>query len=92
METSVMLHAAPELVGPLSDAGPGAARQFKLRGLRERWVWAPRSWTRVTDDTGVGDPRGATAEQGARFVAAVTERIASFLAELAAADLNDLYE
>jgi creatinine amidohydrolase len=55
-------------------------------------VWAPRSWTRVTDDTGVGDPRGATAEQGARFVAAVTERIASFLAELAAADLNDLYE
>jgi creatinine amidohydrolase len=92
METSVMLHAAPELVGPLSDAGPGAARQFKLRGLRERWVWAPRSWTRVTDDTGVGDPRGATAEQGARFVAAVTERIGSFLAELAAADLNDLYE
>ena len=92
METSVLLHAAPELVGPLSDAGPGAARQFKLRGLRERWAWAPRQWTRVTDDTGVGDPRGATAEQGARYAHAVTERIAEFLTELAAADVHDLYE
>ena len=28
METSVMLHVAPELVRPLSEAGPGRARRY----------------------------------------------------------------
>ena len=87
-----MLHVAPELVRPLSEAGAGAARSFKLTGLRERWVWAPRAWTQVTDDTGVGDPRGATAEKGAAYAAAVTEKLAAFLVELAASDAEDLYE
>ena len=35
LETSVMLHLAPELVLPLSEAGRGNARQFRIRGLRE---------------------------------------------------------
>ncbi len=91
METSMMLHIAPELVRPLSEAGTGAARSFKLKGLREKWVWAPRAWTQVTDDTGIGDPRGATAEKGAAYAGAVTEKIAGFLVELAASDAKDLY-
>ncbi len=92
METSVMLHCAPALVRPLTDAGPGAARGFKLKGLRERWVWAPREWSQVTDDTGVGDPREATADKGAAYARLVSEKIAGFLVELAAADPSDLYE
>lgn len=92
METSLLLHLTPELVRPLSEAGAGAARTFALRGLKERWVWAPRAWTRVTDDTGVGDPRQATAELGARFFNDVTGKIANFLVELAACDPNKLYE
>lgn len=92
LETSVMLHLRPELVHPLSDAGPGRARAFKLRGLREGWAWAPRDWSRVTDDTGVGDPRAATREKGKRYFEAVAEAIAGFLVELAAADPADLYE
>jgi creatinine amidohydrolase len=91
METSVILHLAPELVLPLSEAGSGAARRFKIAALREGWAWAPRRWTRVTKDTGVGDPKAATAEKGARYVAAVAARIAAFLVELAAADPDDLY-
>jgi creatinine amidohydrolase len=91
LETSVMLHAAPELVRPLSEAGPGAARPFRLQGLRERWVWAQREWTRVTEDTGIGDPREATAEKGAEYARLVVEKVASFLVELAAVELNDLY-
>src|SRR5712692_8383614 len=91
METSVILHLAPELVLPLSEAGAGAARRFKIAALREGWAWAPRRWTRVTKDTGVGDPKAATAEKGARYVAAVAARIADFLVELAAADPDDLY-
>ncbi len=91
METSVMLHLAPERVRPLSEAGPGAARRFTVTGLREGWAWAPRQWTQVTDDTGVGNPAAATAEKGARYVEAVTQKIADFLVELAAADPDNLY-
>jgi creatinine amidohydrolase len=91
LETSLMLHVAPELVRPLSEAGPGTARRFKVAALREGWAWAPRLWTRVTDDTGVGNPKAATVEKGARYFEAVTKKIAEFLVELAAVDSNDLY-
>jgi creatinine amidohydrolase len=92
METSVMLNIAPDLVLPLDEAGDGASRKFKLSGLRERWVWTPRQWTKVTQDTGVGNPKRATAEKGAGYLKAATEKIGGFLKELAAADVNDLYE
>jgi len=92
LETSVMMHVAPELVLPLSEAGPGAARRFRVAGLREGWAWAPRNWRQVTDDTGTGNPAAATPERGAAFFAAVTERIATLLVDLAAADLDALYE
>lgn len=91
LETSVMQHLAPEFVAPLSEAGDGAARQFRIRALREGWAWAPRQWTQVTTDTGVGNPREATADKGKRFVAAATARIADFLVELAAADPANRY-
>ena len=91
LETSVMMAIVPPLARPLSEAGAGKARQFRVAGLREGWAWAPRQWTRVTDDTGTGDPRASTREKGERFLAAVTERVAGFLVELAAADLDDLY-
>jgi creatinine amidohydrolase len=92
LETSVMQHLAPGLVRPLTDAGDGHARAWRLRGLREGWAWAPRQWTSVTADTGVGDPSAATPARGAAFVDAVAGRLAGFLAELATADLDDLYE
>jgi len=92
METSLMLHIAPELVRPLSEAGAGKARTFRLKGLREGWAWAPRNWILVSEDTGVGDPAGASAEAGAAFFEALASRVASFLVELAQADLEDLYE
>lgn len=90
METSIMLAIRPDLVLPLSEAGPGRARGFALRGLRDRWVWAPRRWTKTTDDTGVGDPSAATAEKGRRFLAAVTGAISRFLIDLAQSDIDQL--
>lgn len=91
LETSVMMHVAPHLVLPLDEAGPGAERRARIAGLREGWAWAPRPWTAITDDTGVGDPAAATPEKGAAFLDAVAERISGFLADLAAADVTDLY-
>lgn len=91
-ETSAMMHLAPELCGPLSDAGSGRARPSKLRGVREGWAWAPRQWTQVTADTGIGNPAKSSAEKGARYVGAAVERIAAFLQELAALDPSHAYE
>ena len=92
LETSVMMAISPHPLRPLSEAGPGKARKSTLTGLREGWAWAPRKWTDVTDDTGVGNPSKATREKGEKFLAAVTERIASYLLELASADLSRLYD
>ncbi len=92
METSLMLHLFPDLVRPLEEAGPGREKHFTVTALREGWAWAPRQWTRISDDTGVGDPRRATAAKGAAFFQAVTERIAGFLVELAAVEPASLYE
>lgn len=91
-ETSAMMHLAPDLVRPLSEAGPGRARRSRLTGVREGWVWAPRRWTQVTSDTGIGDPAKSSAAKGEAYVKAAVERIASFLVELHALDLNRLYE
>jgi creatinine amidohydrolase len=91
-ETAAMMHLAPDLVRPLEEAGSGHARASRLTGVREGWAWAPRRWTHVTADTGIGDPSKATAEKGAAYVGAAVERIASFLVELDAIDLNNLYE
>ncbi|MBI3787596.1 MAG: creatininase family protein [Ignavibacteriales bacterium] len=92
METSVMLNIAPELVRPLSEAGSGAERKFKLRALRERWAWTPRQWTKSTADTGIGNPAYATAEKGKKYLAEVTKTIGAFFVELASANIQELYE
>ena len=91
LETSVMLHCAPHLVRALTDAGPGKARRPRMTALREGWAWAPRKWTQVTEDTGIGDPSASTADKGARYASAVTSKLAELLKELALADPNDLY-
>jgi creatinine amidohydrolase len=92
METSLVMHLAPDLVLPLSEAGPGAGRRFSVKGLREGIAWAPRNWTQVTADTGVGNPAAATAQKGRVFLEALTEHLSEFLVDLAAADLDALYE
>ena len=92
LETSVMLHVAPELVLPLSEAGEGRERRPRIAALRAGWAWAPRRWSQVTADTGIGNPRAATAAKGRRYADAVAREVGEFLAELARADTSDLYE
>ena len=92
LETSVMMEIAPELTLPVMEAGDGRARKFKIAGLRNGLAWAPRSWTQVTDDTGSGNPAEASREKGVKHLVAVTDSIANFLVDIAAADLDKLYE
>jgi creatinine amidohydrolase len=92
VETSIMMALSPDLLRPLSEAGPGKAKRFRIAGLRDGWAWAPRQWSKVTSDTGTGNPAKSTAEKGERFLTAVTERIGGFLVDLAKADPENIYE
>ena len=91
-ETSAVMHLAPHQVRPLGEAGAGKARKSRLTGVRDGWAWAPRRWTQVTDDTGIGNPAKATAEKGRAYVNDAVERIAQFLVELSKLDTTQPYE
>lgn len=92
METSIMMALEPGLLLPVSESGPGKAKKFRVAGLREGWAWTPRQWSKVTSDTGTGNPAASTAAKGEKFVRAVTEKIGGFLVELANADTENMYE
>jgi creatinine amidohydrolase len=92
METSVMMHIAPDLVLPLAEAGPGESRKVKFAARREGWVWFPRSWTLVTEDTGIGNPAKATASKGEKYLEDITDKIADFFTELAKTAPEEMYE
>lgn len=82
VETSVMMYYHPELVH-LDEAGEGRGKPFAAETLRQKVAWIPRNWQRVTTDTGIGNPRLATAEKGRRFASAVAARYAQLFKELA---------
>lgn len=92
METSVMMHIVPELVLPLEEAGPGNARVPRFSARKEGWVWFPRAWTKVTEDTGIGNPKKSSAEKGARYLADITDKIADFFVEFAHTGADEVYE
>jgi creatinine amidohydrolase len=92
METSMMMVLEPDLLLPLSEAGSGKAKKFRVAGLREGWAWTPRQWSKVTSDTGTGNPAASTPAKGEKFIRAVTERIGGFLVDLAKADPDNMYE
>jgi creatinine amidohydrolase len=59
--------------------------------LAGKTAWTPRQWDKVSEDTGVGNPKKASAEKGKKFLEAVTSMIGEFFVELAESDLDDLY-
>ncbi len=92
METSVMMHIAPELVLPLETAGDGATLSFCLDGFKKGWAWAQRPWTMITKDTGSGNPRYATKEKGKAFLQNSINNIGTFLYELSGRTVKDLLQ
>lgn len=92
METSLMLFLAPELVLPLDEAGDGSYKKFRIKAFNEDWAWAEREWSKVTADTGIGNPKKADKDKGERYFNAVTEKISKLLIELTKADIEDMYE
>ena len=92
METSVIMHFFPHLVLPLEEAGDGNAKSSKLKGILNKTAWLPRQWNKVSEDTGVGNPKKASAEKGKKYLEDLTSKIAEFFVEMAECNLEDLYE
>ncbi|HEV2295674.1 MAG TPA: creatininase family protein [Tepidisphaeraceae bacterium] len=89
-ETSLMLHVTPQWVAPLDSAGDGAATPSELPAVTGTpGVWAPRDWAALTKDTGVGNPKAATAEKGQRILAMLVEAVVPVLVQLSCAKEGD---
>ncbi len=80
LETCVMMHLKPELVSP--ETGTGRSVGFNIKALNEGWAWTPRNWAAVSEDTGIGDPRGTTPETGKIVVDRVVAEIAELIVKL----------
>jgi creatinine amidohydrolase len=92
METSIMQFLSPEQVLPLNEAGKGYGKKFRIKALNENWAWAERKWSKVTNDTGIGDPSKATPEKGEKCFYEIINKISTLMIDLAKADINNMYE
>jgi len=86
VETSVMMYYHPMLVN-LDEAGDGHSHGFRAPTLAQGVAWIPRDWSKVSEDTGIGDPRTASAEKGERFANDVAARYAELLRDLTQTDI-----
>ena len=89
-ESSVMMALCGELV-EAEAAGDGRTRPFCLEGLREGWVKTSRNFAQLNDHCAVGDPREASAQRGQAYLDLVTQRLSSFLVELAKSPIDEFF-
>lgn len=92
METSLILHLQPDLVLPKEHWGSGTEKKNKIKAFSEGWLWTERPWSKISEDTGVGDPREASADKGKKFFEAITQKLGRAMIEIARADVDNLYE
>ncbi|GAA4429396.1 creatininase family protein [Bremerella cremea] len=95
METSLILAYNPELVARRSDgsfdADSGAVRPMQFEALEKGWVSITRPWHLLTTNSGSGNPHEATAEKGEQLLQILANRLAPFLVQLSAANVDDSF-
>ncbi len=96
METSLALAFFPDLVardpqtGRL-DADEGRVRPTRFDAVNQGWISITRPWHLLTTNSGSGNPHAATPEKGRALMEVLVERIAGFLVELSAAQLDESF-
>jgi len=88
VETSLGLAFFPDLVHP-ELADDGAARPTRFEAINRGWISITRPWHLVSKNTGLGNPRAATADKGRRLMDILVERLGRFLVELARTPMNE---
>ena len=95
VETSLGLAYFPHLVAREPDgrlaADEGAKQPTRFEAVNRGWVSITRPWHLLTTNSGAGDPHGATAEKAIRMMELLVERLAPFLVELSAAELDERF-
>ena len=86
METSLILHYYPELVD-MTKAGNGEAKPFAAQSLNEKAGWLPRDWSKISTDTGVGNPFKASADKGKCYAADVVSKLSLLFSEIAKGEI-----
>jgi len=92
LETSVMLHYHAEWVLPLNEAGSGESNSLSINAFKTSQIWIPRNWKKISNDTGIGNPKYSNAEKGSKFTDKVTDTLSLFLSDFARTDINSFYE
>ncbi len=92
METSLILYLYPHLVLRLEVAGEGKEKKSTIPGLQEKWAWAERKWSQVTEDTGIGNPKKSNAEKGEKYFKDACQKVGNLMLDICKADLNQLYK
>ena len=96
IETAFGLACFPEFVARDAKTGQlaadaGAMRPTRFEAVNRGWIAITRPWHLLTTNTGAGNPHGATAEKGKQLVETIVSRLADFLVELAAAELDEKF-
>ncbi len=90
METSMGLAFFPELV-KIEQAGDGYALPSRFEAINKGWISITRPFHLMTKDTGIGDPRTATADKGRQLTDIVVQRLGDFLYELATTKIDESF-
>ena len=73
----------------LADEGRPVPSRFEA--INKGWISITRPWHLATTNTGLGDPRAATADKGRALMEALGPRLGDFLAELALAEADERF-
>lgn len=90
VETSLGLAFFKDLLRP-ELADNGAARPSRFDAINRGWISITRPWHLVSANTGLGDPKAASADKGRRLMDVLVERLGDFLIELAAAPMDEMF-
>jgi len=90
VEASIGLAYFPEFM-KMHQAGDGATKPTRFHAITKKWASITRPWHLISESTGIGDPRPATAEKGQKLMALLTERLGEFLYELAVAPMDEKF-
>jgi creatinine amidohydrolase len=89
-ETSIGLELYPELI-EIEKAEQALPRPFRFKALNEGWVQTSRRFKNLNEHCAVGDPTGASAEKGRKYLDLVCKRISEFLIELANTPIDEIF-
>ena len=81
-----------QFILPREKWGKGTEKKNIIKGFSEGWAWAERKWSKISEDTGVGNPEMATPEKGEKYFKAVTKKMAGLLYDISKADIKNLYK